>query len=90
MAFTQALSSIPIEQRYFEDYVEGSVVDCGTIRVEQDEVLAFGQRFDPQPFHSDLEAAANSSFGGLIASGGYTISLMYRLSHQIVNQPDRA
>ena len=79
MAFTQALSSIPIEHRYFEDYVEGSVVDCGTIHGEQDEVLAFGRRFDPQPFHSDPEAAVNTSFGGLIASGWHTAGLMMRL-----------
>jgi len=79
MASPQSLSSIPIDQRYFEDYVEGSVVDCGTIRVEPEEVLAFGRRFDPQPFHSDPAAAANTSFGGLIASGWHTASLMMRL-----------
>jgi acyl dehydratase len=40
-------------------------------------------------FASLPEAATRSPFGGLIASGGYTITLMYRLSHEIVNQPDR-
>ncbi len=44
---------------------------------------------DPWPFHADPEAATRSPFGGLIASGGYTITLMYRMSHEIVNQPDR-
>jgi acyl dehydratase len=41
------------------------------------------------PIHIDSEAAAKTPFGGVIASGGYTISLMYRLTHEIVNQPDR-
>lgn len=69
----------PIDDRYFEDYIAGAVHDCGTIAVEQGEVIAFGQRFDPQPFHADPEAAKESNFGGLIASGWHTASLMMRL-----------
>ena len=53
-------------------------------------INAAGRTNDPWPFHADPEAAARSPFGGLIASGGYTITLMYRLGHEIVNQPDRA
>jgi acyl dehydratase len=53
-------------------------------------MLAYGRANDPWPFHADPEAATRSPFGGLIASGGYTITLMYRLGHEIVNQPDRA
>jgi acyl dehydratase len=68
-----------IEDRYFEDYVPGAVHQCGCIGVEEAEVLAFGQRFDPQPFHTDREAATQSPFGGLIASGWHTASLMMRL-----------
>jgi len=73
------LAAVPVDRRYFEDYTEGSVVDCGTIAVEHDEVLAFGQRYDPQPFHADPEAAARGPFGGLIASGWLTGALMMRL-----------
>ena len=73
------LAATPVDQRYFEDYVEGAFVDCGTIDVNEDEVLAFGRRFDPQPFHADPEAAANGPFGGVIASGWHTASLMMRL-----------
>ena len=40
-------------------------------------------------FTSIQRQPPKSPFGGLIASGGYTISLMYRLFHEIVNQPDR-
>lgn len=76
---TRALSTIPVDQRYFEDYVEGAVVDCGTIDVDEVEILQFGKRFDPQPFHADPAAAAQSPFGGVIASGWHTGSLMMRL-----------
>jgi len=67
------------DDRYFEDYVPGSVHRCGSIAVEQDELLAFARRFDPQVFHTDPEAAAQGPFGGLIASGWHTAGLMMRL-----------
>lgn len=64
--------------RYFEDFRTGDVHDLGTVTVDEDEVLEFGRRFDPQPFHTDPEAAAASSFGGLIASGWHTASMFMR------------
>ncbi len=69
----------PAERRYFEDYVPGEVHEFGSIEVEEAEVIAFARRFDPQPFHTDPEAAKNSIFGGLIASGWHTACLMMRL-----------
>jgi len=66
-------------QRYFEDYTPGLVLEFGAARVEQDEVIEFAQRFDPQPFHVDVARAAEGPFGGLIASGWHTGSLMMRL-----------
>ncbi len=71
--------SVPIDDRYLEDYEPGAAYECGSIAVEEEEVVWFGRRFDPQPFHSDPEAAAESVFGGLIASGWHTASLMMRL-----------
>ncbi len=68
-----------IDDRYFEDYVEGDVHELGTIAVEHDEVIAFARRFDPQSFHTDPQAAKRSPFGGLIASGWHTAGLMMRL-----------
>ena len=68
-----------IDDRYFEDYVEGSVHDCGSIAVEANEVVAFAKRFDPQSIHTDSEAAKRGPFGGLIASGWHTCGLMMRL-----------
>ena len=64
---------------YFEDYVVGTVQEFGSIAVEEAEVIAFAQRFDPQPFHTDPVAARQSAFGGLIASGWHTAALMMRL-----------
>jgi len=67
------------DDRYFEDYVEGDVHDCGSIAIEADEMLAFARRYDPQSFHADPEAAKDTPFGGLIASGWLTAGLMMRL-----------
>jgi acyl dehydratase len=53
--------------RWFEDYEPGSVHEFGSIRVDEEEVLAFGRRFDPQVFHTDPEAEARTEYGGLIA-----------------------
>jgi acyl dehydratase len=68
-----------IDDRYFEDYIEGNVHRFGTIAVEADEMVAFAKRFDPQAMHTDPEAAKRTPFGTLIASGWYTASLMMRL-----------
>ncbi|HTU72217.1 MAG TPA: MaoC family dehydratase [Trebonia sp.] len=64
--------------RYFEDYVPGLVVDCGSFTVGEAEILDFARRYDPQPFHTDPEAAAAGPYGGIIASGWHTASLMMR------------
>ena len=65
--------------RWFEDYVPGSVHELGRITVEADEMRAFAARFDPQSYHVDPQAAAQTHFGGLIASGWHTGSMMMRL-----------
>ena len=53
--------------------------DCGNLTIEADEMLAFAKRYDPQDFHADPEAAKQTPFGGLIASGWLTAGLMMRL-----------
>lgn len=65
--------------RYFEDYVPGSTHELGSIKVSEPEILEFAAKYDPQPFHVDPAAAAAGPFGGLIASGWHTASLMMRL-----------
>ena len=69
----------PVEKRYFEDYEEGSVHEFGSITVEQDEIISFGRRYDPQVFHTDPVKATETVFGGLIASGWLTAALAMRM-----------
>ncbi len=76
---TDAGFSSAIDDRYFEDYVTGSVHEFGSLRVEQDEVVAFAQKYDPQSFHTDPDKAKESIFGGIIASGWQTGGMMMRM-----------
>jgi acyl dehydratase len=71
--------SAAVDQRYFEDYLPGSTFEYGQISLSADEIMDFARRFDPQFIHTDPEAAANGPFGGLIASGWHTGSVMMRL-----------
>jgi acyl dehydratase len=71
-------SSLPAE-RYFEDYLPGAVHEFGRVAVSAADIVAFAERFDPQPFHVDPEAARASHFGGVIASGWHTGGLMMRM-----------
>jgi acyl dehydratase len=71
--------AVPVEQRYFEDYVPGSVFDYGSITLTQDEMVEFAKHFDPQFIHTDPLAAAKGPFEGLIASGWHTAAVMMRL-----------
>ncbi len=76
---TESDFTTPIDQRYFEDYVEGNVHEFGKIAADETEMIAFAVRFDPQSFHTDPVAAKKSIYGGLIASGWYSAGLMMRL-----------
>jgi len=67
------------ENRFFEDYVPGSVHEFSGVSLDESEMIDFARRYDPQPFHTDPEAAKGSVYGGLIASGWMTAGLMMRL-----------
>lgn len=71
--------SIPPQERYLEDYVEGTIHEFGPVTVTQDEIIQFGKKFDPQLFHTDPEMAEKTVYGGLIASGWHTCGLFMRL-----------
>ena len=71
--------TVPLEKRYFEDYIGGSVHEYGFISVEQEEIISFAKRFDPQVFHTEPEPAKRTISGGLLASGWHTCGLMMRL-----------
>jgi acyl dehydratase len=65
--------------RYFEDYVPGAVHELGSFAVSEEEIIDFGKRYVPLPYHTDKEAAKKSIYGGLIASGWHTAALMMRI-----------
>ena len=69
----------PAEDRYFEDYLPGDVHEFGSVAVDEAEVLEFGRRYVPLSYHVDKEAAKNSIYGGVIASGWHTAAIMMRI-----------
>lgn len=64
---------------YFEDFEVGKTIEVGSCTVSEEEIIDFATRFDPQPFHVDPKVAAQSIYGGIIASGWHTCSMMMRL-----------
>lgn len=64
---------------HFEDFFEGQEIDLGERKVTEAEIVAFARAYDPQPFHIDAAAAGESLYGGLIASGWHTCSMMMRM-----------
>ena len=66
-------------ERYFEDYAVGQKFGSGTTTMTAERIKAFAREFDPQPFHTDEEAAKKTFFGGLVASGWHTASTSMRL-----------
>jgi acyl dehydratase len=76
--------------RCFEDFVVGETMMLGAHTVTADEILAYATKYDPQPFHTDLEAAGRSIYGGLIASGWHTCAIMMRLSVEAHRRMDAA
>jgi acyl dehydratase len=67
-------------KRYLEDFHAGQVFEVGSHTFTRDEIVEFGTRYDPQPFHIDEEAARQTPWGGLIASGWHTIGIVMRLT----------
>ena len=61
--------------QYFEDIVVGATNRFGSYAVTREEVTDFARRYDPQPFHLSDEAAAQTHFGRLSASGWHTCAM---------------
>jgi len=64
---------------YFEDFEVDKVYEMGSRSVSEEEIIAFAKEYDPQRFHIDRDAAANSLYGGIIASGWQTCGIIMRL-----------
>ncbi|MDX1432880.1 MAG: MaoC family dehydratase [Gammaproteobacteria bacterium] len=65
--------------RYFDDFRVGERFVSRGITFTESAIMDFAQRYDPQPFHLDAEAAAESLYGGIIASGFQTLALAFRV-----------
>jgi acyl dehydratase len=66
-------------EQYLEDFAVGQIFNTGRIRVDKDQIFAFARQFDPQPYHLDEQAARESPFRGLAASGWHTAAVTMRL-----------
>ena len=65
--------------KYWEDFAIGERAELGRHTFTEEEIVAFGRQYDPQPFHIDTQKARDSAFGGLIASGWQTCAIGMRL-----------
>jgi acyl dehydratase len=71
-----------MKELYFEDFQVGDRFRSSEYTMTESEMIEFARQFDPQPFHTDPEAAKRSVFGGLIASGWHTAAIAMRLRIQ--------
>jgi len=65
--------------RYFDDFAIGDRFTTGGVTLTESMIIGFALAYDPQPFHIDAEAAKQSNYGGLIASGFHTLALGFRM-----------
>jgi acyl dehydratase len=73
--------------RYFEELHVGDTFRTATVTVTEADIAEFARLYDPQPFHLDAEAARETMFGRLVASGWHTAALTMRLIVQGEVQP---
>ena len=64
---------------HLDDLEAGQTYRLGSRTLDEDEIVAFAELYDPQSFHIDREAAAASVYGGVIASGWQTVCVFMRL-----------
>ena len=68
-----------MDTRYLDDLSEGQAFRTNGLTLTEAEIIDFAWRYDPQPFHLDIGEAAQSPYGGLIASGFQSLALCFRL-----------
>lgn len=71
--------STAVKKLYLEDLTPGLTVTTGSYAFSEAEIIGFAEKYDPQPFHTDPEAAKASLFQGLAASGWHTAAITMRL-----------
>ena len=68
-----------MSEKYLEDFAVGHVYASARLTVDKARIKAFAAEFDPQPLHQDEDAARQSIFAGLAASGWHTAAMTMRL-----------
>src|SRR5260370_31166812 len=77
------------QEMYFEDFYPGQKFDSlRSYRVTAKEIISFGEKYDPQPFHIDENAGKNSILSGLSASGWLTAAIVMRLRVESIHVKD--
>lgn len=76
---------MPDKKRYYEDLEEGSMEESSSYTVTAEEILEFAEKYDPQYFHADPEAARESRFQEPIASGIQIMAIWRRMDHEIAH-----
>ena len=75
---------------YFEDMEVGAERVFGSTEVSREEVIAFAERYDPQPFHLSDEEAAKTHFGRIAASGWHTCAMVMGVVARYVMAEEQA
>lgn len=70
---------MPEKNMYLDDLFVGQTFSSREHALDVAQIIAYAQQFDPQPFHTDPEAAQHTFFQGLAASGWHTASVSMRL-----------
>ena len=68
-----------MRDEHFEAVDVGATAEFGEYRVTADDIVAFAEQYDPQPFHLSEEAGEQTFFGGLVASGWHTAAMTMRM-----------
>jgi len=77
---SEAATRAPRDQLYLDDLPVGQRFTSGTHTLDEAQIKAFAVQFDPQPFHTDKQAAERTFFKGLAASGWHTAAITMRLN----------
>ncbi|WP_340588841.1 MaoC/PaaZ C-terminal domain-containing protein [Erythrobacter alti] len=80
--------SAPRPMLKFEDLEIGEKRRSSSRTITQDEIVKFARQYDPQWFHTDPEAAKQSTFGEVVASGVHVLAIWRQLDHEINSDID--
>ncbi len=77
--------------KYFEDFRIGNKIESlDEYLVTKEEIMEFGRRWDPAPFHADEEAAKDTMFRGIVAPGAYLMAIQTLLMHKYEDKTEKS